>query len=98
MYFILYISKISKYLIPFYRLPKTSYVKMVDIWFMFAMFIPFTEMIAHTVLNSLRFKGLNTEHDTKIFVLEKFMKYGLPFIFIAFLAIFFSVGMILKWS
>ena len=98
MYFILYISKISKYLVPFHRLPKTSYVKMVDIWFVFAMLIPFTEVITHTVLNSMRFKGLKTEDDAKIYILEKVMKYGLPFIFITFSVIFFSVGCYLKLS
>ena len=81
-----------------HRLPSTSYLKMVDIWFMFAMLIPFTEVIAHTVLHSMRFKGLNTEDDTKIYILEKAMKYGLPFIFITFSVIFFSVGYILKFS
>jgi len=81
-----------------YRLPSTSYLKMVDIWFMFAMLIPFTEVIAHTVLDSIRFKALNTDDENKIYVVEKVIKYGLPCIFISFSVIFFGVGCFSKWS
>ena len=39
-----------------YRLPKTSYLKMIDIWFIFTMFMPFTEVILHTISDYLRIK------------------------------------------
>ena len=31
-----------------FRLPKTSYVKMIDIWLLFVAFIPFAEVVLHT--------------------------------------------------
>jgi hypothetical protein len=35
-------------------LPKTSYIKMIDIWLIFNLFIPFCEVILHTFIDSLR--------------------------------------------
>lgn len=35
-------------------LPKTSYVKMIDIWLIFCLCVPFVEVIIHTVIDSLR--------------------------------------------
>ena len=35
-------------------LPKTSYIKMIDIWLIFNLFIPFTEVLLHTYIDSLR--------------------------------------------
>ena len=70
----------------------------VDIWFVFVMLIPCAELIAHIVLDSMRFKALNTDDETKIYVFEKVMKYGFSCIFISFSVIFFAVGCFLKWS
>ena len=39
-----------------YRLPKTSYLKMIDIWFIFTIFMPFIEVILHTISDYLRIK------------------------------------------
>ncbi len=35
-------------------LPTTSYIKMVDIWLLFCLFIPFLEVILHTYMDTLR--------------------------------------------
>ena len=37
-----------------FRLPTTSYLKMIDIWFIFTMFMPFGEVIVHTICDYLR--------------------------------------------
>ena len=34
-------------------LPRTSYIKMIDIWLLVSLIIPFLEMILHTMLNRL---------------------------------------------
>ena len=39
-------------------LPKTAYIKMMDIWLIFNLFIPFSEVLLHTYIDSLR-----TEED-----------------------------------
>ena len=47
-------------------LPTTSYVKMVEIWLIFNLFIPFSEVLLHTYMDYLRFfflflsSGFNT--------------------------------------
>ena len=30
------------------QLPKTSYIKMIDVWLLFNLFLPFTEVLLHT--------------------------------------------------
>ena len=36
------------------NLPKTAYVKMIDIWLIFVLCIPFIEVIIHTIIDALR--------------------------------------------
>ncbi len=38
----------------FNSLPTTAYVKMIDIWLIFTLFIPFCEVLLHTFIDSLR--------------------------------------------
>ena len=40
------------------NLPKTSYVKMIDIWLIFNLLLPFIEVLVHTYMDSLRSDGL----------------------------------------
>ena len=35
-------------------LPKTAYVKMIDVWLIFAQLIPFVEVLLHTYMDTLR--------------------------------------------
>ena len=46
---------------------------MIDIWFIFTMFIPYTEVIIHTALDAMRSKAKGTDHlESKILnILEK---------------------------
>ena len=37
-------------------LPKTAYIKMVDLWLIFSQLIPFFELILHTYMQTLREK------------------------------------------
>ena len=41
------------------NLPKTSYIKMMDIWLIFNLFIPFVEIILHTYMDMLRYNYNN---------------------------------------
>ena len=36
------------------NLPTTSYVKMIDIWLLSSLMLPFVEVILHTYMDSLR--------------------------------------------
>ena len=36
------------------NLPKTSYIKMIDIWLIFNLLLPFIEVLIHTLMDSLR--------------------------------------------
>ena len=37
------------------NLPKTSYIKMMDIWLIFNLLLPFIEILLHTYMDMLRF-------------------------------------------
>ncbi len=36
------------------NLPKTSYIKMMDIWLIFNLLLPFMEVLIHTYIDTLR--------------------------------------------
>ena len=36
------------------NLPKTSYVKMIDVWLIFNLLLPFIEVLVHTYMDTLR--------------------------------------------
>jgi hypothetical protein len=40
-------------------LPKTAYIKMIDIWLIFAMSIPFCEVLLCTFIDNFREEGKN---------------------------------------
>ena len=56
-------------------LPTTSYIKMVDVWFIFNLMVPFGEVLLHTYIDSLRQKDDEereiNHHGKKITVGEK---------------------------
>ena len=56
-----------------YNLPQTSYVKMIDVWFIFSMMIPFIEVLLQTYIEHLRYKLDLKEANQKTRVKE-FMK------------------------
>ena len=93
-----YIKHTKIKFIMYNRLPRTSYVKMIDIWFIFTMFIPYTEVIIHTALDAMRSKALDVDDNEKLALIQKIMKYALPCIFIGFSIIFFSVGIFVKYA
>ena len=37
------------------NLPQTSYVKMVDVWLIFNLLLPFIEVLVHTYMDTLRY-------------------------------------------
>ena len=39
------------------NLPKTSYVKMIDVWLIFNLLLPFIEVLVHTYMDTLRFQS-----------------------------------------
>ena len=95
-------------LIDFFSLPKTSYLKMMDIWLIVMLSIPFAEVILHTAMDYLRFKLKNIQavndkvlnsmekrYQRGIKLLETFTSIGLPIVFVAFSIFYFIYGGIL---
>ena len=73
-------------------------MKMIDIWFIFTMFIPYTEVIIHTALDAMRSKALDVKDNKKLDLIKRIIKYALPCIFMVFSVIFFSVGLFVKYT
>ena len=42
------------------NLPKTSYIKMMDIWLIFNLLVPFIEICLHTYMDILRYNNKNS--------------------------------------
>ena len=49
-------------------LPKTAYIKIVDIWLITNLLIPFLEVLLHTMIDMLRNELSVKEHPEKLFV------------------------------
>ena len=47
-------------------LPRTSYIKMIDIWLLISLIIPFLEIILHTMLNKL-----HNENDNEVTLFQE---------------------------
>lgn len=54
------------------RLPRTSAIKMIDVWLIFTLFIPFMEVILHTKMEMIRQRlnsiemGASTPTDSRL--------------------------------
>ncbi len=49
----------------FNGLPKTSYVKLVDVWLIFHLIVPFCEVIVHTAADVLRNPTIDESEEEK---------------------------------
>ena len=92
-------------------MPVTSYIKMVDIWMLFTMTIPFLEVVYHTSnemskqSDLIRVKPLNLSLDevllnsnTKAVLWMMTKRFVLPISSLLFTIIFWVVGLILANS
>ena len=50
-------------------LPKTSYIKMIDIWLIFTLMIPYSEVILHTMIAALRYDDEFAEKSNRVGVI-----------------------------
>ncbi len=90
-------------------LPQTSYIKMIDVWMVANLFIPFLEVLLVTLAESYRLDTVNvtkvndmstsrrvTKGDSnsrKVKLVTSFAKIGLPVIYVTFVVVYFALGM-----
>ena len=48
------------------QLPKTSYIKMMDVWLIFNLILPFTEVLLHTYKDYLRGEEREVNHHGRV--------------------------------
>merc|ERR1711962_325295 len=53
------------------NLPKTSYIKMMDIWLIFNLILPFTEVLLHTYKDFLRDEKREVNHHGRVRTLDE---------------------------
>ena len=85
------------------NLPKTSYIKMVDIWLLFNLLLPFLVVLIHTRMDTLRMEeeDIVTKQDRQVRRLKNkkldfWKKVSLvynPIIFITFVMVYWLVGL-----
>ena len=59
------------------NLPKTSYVKMIDIWLIFNLLLPFIEVLVHTYMDTLRWTALKSWTQTSFLTEWRWLGYKL---------------------
>lgn len=81
------------------KLPPTSYIKMIDIWLIFGLILPFTVFFLHVLIEHLpsRHNNLQTEryYQKLRSILTFSAKLLLPFIILMFAVSYFAVAMLL---
>ncbi len=92
----------------FNSLPQTSYIKMIDVWMVANLFIPFLEVLLVTLAENYRLDnimvrvsdltgnnrvGSKVSSSRMLTTVTRFSKVGLPLIYIIFVVIYFLVGM-----
>ena len=85
------------------NLPKTSYIKMVDIWLLFNLLLPFLVVLIHTRMDTLRMDEgdivtkqdlqLTRSRNKKLNFWKKLSLVYNPIIFISFVMVYWLVGL-----
>ena len=91
-------------------MPVTSYIKMVDIWMLFTMTIPFLEVVYHTFNEMSKQSEADvvrvipqseedemTNNDMRVAVLRMIKRFVLPISSLLFTIIFWIVGLIVSY-
>ena len=85
------------------NLPKTSYMKMVDIWLLFNLLLPFMVVLIHTRMDSLRddekdegtteMTKKDKERSKKLMFWKKVSLIYNPIMFLSFVTVYWLVGL-----
>ena len=81
----------------FFRVPRTGYMKLIDIWQLASLTLPFAFVILHTLMENFKQKRLNgsLNNEAKYDRLLKFIRfsttYGVTFAYILFIIGFFGM-------
>ena len=60
---------------PHHCLPTTAYVKMIDVWLIVNLFVPFTEVLLHTYIDTFRGeRGRSVNHHGEGINVHKIFK------------------------
>ena len=84
-------------------LPKTTYIKMVDIWLLFNLLLPFMVVLIHTRMDTLRMDdedrltkeelSLVKSKDKKVAFWKKISLVYNPIMFLSFVTVYWMVGL-----
>ena len=83
------------------NLPKTSYMKMIDIWLLVNLMLPFTVVLTHTYMDTLRDDEEQTTAETKasekknkkLATVKRFSLFYNPALIITFALVYWVVGL-----
>ena len=81
-------------------LPPTSYIKMVEIWLIYMLLVPFKEVLIISFIHHKTHATITPTEDKKRIRSPKslqlallFKKYFIPFSFIVFVTLYWAVGL-----
>ena len=78
------------------NLPKTSYMKMVDIWLLFNLIYPFSVVLIHTYMDTLRNDEMNMNKDVraqKLHRAQKMSRVSIPGILLISSMLYWIIGL-----
>ena len=78
------------------NLPKTSYMKMIDIWLLFNLIYPFSVVLIHTYMDTLRNDEMNMNKDVraqKLHHAQKMSRVSIPGILLISSILYWIIGL-----
>ena len=83
------------------NLPKTSYMKMIDIWLLFSLLLPFTVVLTHTYMDTLRpqeeekatKQSKEKKSEDKLKFWKKFSLVYNPILVVTFALVYWLIGL-----
>ena len=83
------------------NLPKTSYIKMVDVWLLFNLIYPFSVVLLHTYMDTLRSDDEAIVSDSekkdrcarKLYLMQRMSLVYIPGFCLIFCVIYWTIGL-----
>ena len=86
-------------------LPPTSYIKMVEIWLIYMLLVPFKEVLIISYIHHKTYATVAAKEDKKgtrrtksLLLALLFKKYFVPFSFVIFVTVYWLVGLAASYS
>ena len=85
-------------------LPTTSYIKMIEVWLIYTLMIPFKEVLVISFIHHKTFATVSPMDDKKktktqssLRIALLFRTYFIPFAFAIFIIVYWTIGLVVSY-